>query len=57
MDDLEDDHSFQEAVLTLYHRSTIAFEHGPVVRSLISNTTPLQRRRRKNGHHHKCSTI
>lgn len=52
VDDLEDDRSLQEAVLTLYW-STIAFEQGPVAQSLISNTTPLQRRRRKNCHHHR----
>lgn len=37
VDDLEDDQSLQEAVLTLYHWSTIAFEQGPVAKSLISN--------------------
>ena len=53
VDDLEDDRSLQEAALTLYHWSTIAFEKGPAAQSLISNTTPLQRRRRKNCHHHR----
>lgn len=57
VDDLGNDQSLQEVVLTLYHWSTIAFEHGPVAKSLISNTTPLQRRRRKNCHYHRCSTI
>ena len=37
VDDLEDDQSLQEAVLTLYHLSTIGFEQGPVAKSLISN--------------------
>lgn len=53
VDDLEDDRSLQEAVLTLYHWSTIAFKQGPVAQSLISNTTPLQRRRRKNCQHYR----
>ena len=53
VDDLEDDRSLQEAALTLSHWSTIAFEQGPAAQSLISNTTPLQRRRRKNCHHHR----
>ena len=53
VDDLEDDQSLQEAALTLYYWSTIAFEQGPVAKTLIRNTTPLQRRRRKNCHHHR----
>lgn len=53
VDDLEDDRSLQEAMLTLYHWSTSAFEQGPVAQSLISNTTPLQCRRRKNCQHYR----
>ena len=41
VDDLEDDQSLQEAVLTLYHWSTIGFEQGPVAKSLISNNSRM----------------
>lgn len=34
---LEDDQAFQDAVLTLYHLSTIAFDHGPAVKSVTSS--------------------
>ena len=35
--DLEDDQELQEEVLTLYHLSTIAFEMGPAVKSVVSS--------------------
>lgn len=35
--DLEDDQILQEEVLTLYHLSTIAFEMGPAVKSVVSS--------------------
>ncbi len=39
--DLEDDQGLQEEVLTLYHLSTIAFEMGPAVKSVISSNGRL----------------
>ncbi|HET8622046.1 MAG TPA: hypothetical protein VFM14_00635 [Gemmatimonadales bacterium] len=36
--DLEDDPALQDAVLTAYHRGTIAFEHGSITKSLTSDT-------------------
>ena len=39
--DLEDDQHLQEEVLTLYHLSTIAFEMGPAVKSVISSNGRL----------------
>lgn len=39
--DLEDDHDLQEDVLTLYHLSTIAFDMGPAVKSIISSNDRL----------------
>ncbi len=39
--DLEDDQELQEEVLTLYHLSTIAFEMGPAVKSVISSNGRL----------------
>ncbi len=39
--DLEDDQNLQEDVLTLYHLSTIAFDMGPVVKSVISSNGRL----------------
>ena len=35
--DLEDSQDLQEEVLTLYHLSTIAFEQGPALKSVISS--------------------
>ena len=39
--DLEDDQGLQEDVLTLYHLSTIAFEMGPAVKSVMSSNDRL----------------
>jgi len=39
--DLEDDQRLQEEVLTLYHLSTIAFEMGPAMKSVISSNGRL----------------
>ena len=39
--DLEGDQDLQEEVLTLYHLSTIAFEKGPAVKSVISSNGRL----------------
>ena len=39
--DLEDDQQLQEEVLTLYHLSTIAFEMGPAVKSVMSSNGRL----------------
>ena len=39
--DLEDDQNLQEAVLTLYHVSTIAFEMGPAVKTVMSSNGRL----------------
>ncbi len=36
--DLEDDQELQEAVLSLYHLSTIGFDQGPALKSIISST-------------------
>lgn len=35
--DLEDNQELQDEVLTLYHLSTIAFENGPAVKSVLSS--------------------
>ena len=35
--DLEDNQDLQEQVLTLYHLSTIAFDNGPAVKSVVSS--------------------
>ena len=35
--DLEENQKFQDAVLTLYHMSTIAFEKGPATKSVVSS--------------------
>ena len=35
--DLEDDQELQEEVLSLYHLSTIAFEQGPAVKTVLSS--------------------
>ena len=35
--DLEDNQDLQDEVLTLYHLSTIAFEQGPAVKSVVSS--------------------
>ena len=39
--DLEDNQDLQEEVLTLYHLSTIAFEMGPAVKSVVSSNGRL----------------
>ena len=39
--DLEDDQGLQESVLTLYHLSTIAFENGPALKSVMSSNDRL----------------
>lgn len=39
--DLEDNQDLQEEVLTLYHLSTMAFEMGPAVKSVISSNGTL----------------
>ena len=39
--DLEDDQNLQEEVLTLYHLSTIAFEQGPALKSVMSSNDRL----------------
>jgi len=39
--DLEDDQRLQEEVLTLYHLSTIAFEMGPAMKSVIGSNGRL----------------
>ena len=38
IEDLEDDQALQEAVLTLYHLTTIGFEHSAVTKMLWSHT-------------------
>lgn len=35
--DLEEYQELQEEILTLYHLSTIEFEHGPAVKSIVSS--------------------
>ena len=35
--DLENDQDLQDEVLTLYHLSTIAFEQGPALKSVVSS--------------------
>ena len=35
--DLEEDQDLQEAVLTLYHLATIAFEQGPALKTVLSS--------------------
>ena len=39
--DLEDDQDLQEKILTLYHLSTITFEMGPAVKSVVSSNGKL----------------
>ena len=39
--DLEEDQDFQDEVLTLYHLSTIAFEMGPALKSIMSSNGRL----------------
>ncbi len=41
INDLEDDQTLQEEVLTLYHLSTIVFERGPAAKSVISSNGRL----------------
>ena len=38
---LEDDQALQEKVLTLYHLSTIAFEMGPALKTIVSSNERL----------------
>jgi membrane-bound ClpP family serine protease len=38
VEDLEDDPNLQEAVLTLYHLTTIAFDNSPVAKLIVSDT-------------------
>ncbi len=39
--DMEDDQDLQDNILTLYHLSTIAFEIGPAVKSVMSSNGSL----------------